>query len=158
MTYSRLIAPQSRATDEVHALLLSYSRLHQMEGITLRELLTDYSEQLKSTDTVIAAVNLLAEESKVVYKKSRGHSDPRNSIRIYPQPFTEPYHGYAIEVLVRRLEDGAFNAYGVIRKAHSALTGLPFECPFDTHGERHASAVSALEAGIGFAKRTIGDK
>ena len=82
--YSRLISHQARATDQVHALLLDYPVIRQLEGITVKELLRDHPEQLKSAVAVIAAVDLLIEEGKVIREKSTGHAHPFDSIRVYP--------------------------------------------------------------------------
>jgi hypothetical protein len=35
------------------------------------------------------------------------------------------------------------------------LNDLPFECSFDTYGERHLTEDAALRAGIGFARKKI---
>jgi hypothetical protein len=72
--------------------------------------------------------------------------------------YRNSYKGYGIEVFVRTLDDGRFNAYGVIRhviKPFPPCNDLPFECSFDTHGERHPTEDSALRAGIGFAQKKI---
>jgi hypothetical protein len=82
--YSRSISHQDRATDEVHALLLAYPTIRQLEGITVKELLWDHPDRLKCDISVIAAVDLLTEEGKVNRVKSTGHPHPYDSIRIYP--------------------------------------------------------------------------
>ncbi len=153
--YSRTISHESRAADYIQALLLSYPPERQAQGITVKELLRDYPNQLKSDISVLAALDLLTEERKVVREKSTGHAHPYDSIRIYPQTYKEGYKSWTIEVLVRSLEDETFNAYGYFRKPHSAFTGLPFECSFDTQGEKHPTPLAALRAGIDFAKKKI---
>ena len=82
--YSRNISYQARATEEVHALLLAYPPIRQLEGITVKELLCDHPDHLKSDIGVIAAADLLTEEGKVRREKSTGHQHPYDSIRIYP--------------------------------------------------------------------------
>jgi hypothetical protein len=65
---------------------------------------------------------------------------------------------YDVEVFVRALEGERFNAFGTIRhaiKPPHVLSDLPFECPFDTDGERHPTADAALRGGIGFARKLI---
>jgi hypothetical protein len=82
--YSREIPHQSRAADQVLALLLAYPHARRVgEGITVRELLRDHPEQLKSAASVIAALDLLTEEGQVIREKSKGHAHPYDSIRIY---------------------------------------------------------------------------
>jgi hypothetical protein len=74
-------------------------------------------------------------------------------------PYREFYgKWYGVEVSVRALEGGSFNAFGTIRhviKPPHVASDLPFECPFDTYGERHSTPDGALRAGIGFARRLI---
>lgn len=73
---------------------------------------------------------------------------------IEPLERREWYRGYAIEVAVEALEDGAFTAVGFIRKPHPFGNGIPFETSFATT-ERHPTADAAIEAGLGFAKKKI---
>ena len=82
--YSRTISHQARATDEVHAVLLAYPPTRQAEGITVKNLLWDHPARLKSDIAVIAALDLLTEEGKVMRVKSTGHPHPYDSIRIFP--------------------------------------------------------------------------
>jgi len=125
--YSRNIAHESRAADQVLAKLLSYPLKRQVQGVTVKKLLRDHPDQLKSDISVIAALDLLTEEGKVIREKSTGHAHPYDSIRLYPVAHQELYKDYGIEVRLRPFEDGTFNAHGFIRTANSAFTGLPFE-------------------------------
>jgi len=79
----------------------------------------------------------------------------RNMTESYQEFYGKWYH---VEVFVRALQDGAYNAFGTIRHAIRppyVKSDLPFECPFDTYGERHSTSDAALRAGIGFARRVI---
>jgi hypothetical protein len=156
--YSRSISHQSLAADEVQALLFSYPIGRQAIGITIKELLRDYPERLKSDISVIAAVDLLTEEGKVLRQKSTGHAHPYDSIRIFPQPHMELYKECGIEVRVRLQKDRTFDAYGFIRKAHPFFNGIPFERSFNTQEEKHPTADAALIAGIGRARKMIDDE
>jgi hypothetical protein len=72
--------------------------------------------------------------------------------------YNNTYKGYGIEVFLRDLGDGKFNAYGIIRhvvRPFPPANDLPFTCMFDTDGERHPSKDAAIRAGIGFAKKKI---
>ncbi len=82
--YSRKISHQSRATDQVHSVLSAYPLQRQLDGITVKELLCEHPERLKSDIGVIAAVDLLTEEGKVRREKSTGHAHPYDSIRVFP--------------------------------------------------------------------------
>lgn len=77
---------------------------------------------------------------------------------MYPADYRNNYKGYGVELFVRRLKDGTYNAYGMIRHVVSAIPpaiDIPFECSFDTHGERYLTKNAALRAGIGFAQMKI---
>jgi hypothetical protein len=63
----------------------------------------------------------------------------------------ESYRGYVIESVPILLRDGAFTAHGNIEKHLGFAVDVT---PFET-GERHPTANSACEAGVGFAKRKI---
>jgi hypothetical protein len=82
--YSRDISYQARATDQVESVLRTYPFDRQLHGITVKELLWEHSDRLKSDIAVIAAVDLLTEEGKVRREKSTGHAHPYDSIRIFP--------------------------------------------------------------------------
>lgn len=82
----------------------------------------------------------------------------KNVTRESTESYQEQYGWYAIQVFVRPLEDGTFNAHGWIRHAirnPMVSNDLPFECSFDTYGERHPTEDAALRAGIGFARKKI---
>jgi hypothetical protein len=82
--YSRNISHQARAADQIQALLLAYPYTRQLEGITVKELMRDHADRLKSVVGVIAAIDLLTEEEKVIREKSTGHQNFLDSIRVYP--------------------------------------------------------------------------
>jgi hypothetical protein len=67
---------------------------------------------------------------------------------------------YAIQVFVRSLEDGTFNAHGWIRHAvrnPTLLNDLPFVDKFDTQEENYRTPDAALQAGMSLAKKRIDD-
>jgi hypothetical protein len=67
---------------------------------------------------------------------------------------------YAIQVFVRSLEDGTFDAHGWIRHAvkNPALSNdLPFVDKFDTQENNYPTADAALQAGMSLAKKRIDD-
>ncbi len=66
----------------------------------------------------------------------------------------ESYRGYDIEVIVWRINDNAFTAFGYVRSTELVTIGLPFEKSFKT-GEQCSTEDAALKAGVGFAKNTI---
>lgn len=66
----------------------------------------------------------------------------------------ETYKGWAIQLIPRQLEDGAFSARGFIRKPVPGGSGLPFETSFDNQ-ERHLTEKAAVQAGMVFAKKKI---
>jgi hypothetical protein len=77
--YSRSLAHQSRATNEIHNLLQAYP-----DGVTVRKLMQDNEERLKSPDSVLAAIDLLVEEGKAKREQSTGHDHYLDSIKVYP--------------------------------------------------------------------------
>jgi hypothetical protein len=82
----------------------------------------------------------------------------KNIMQASMESYQEQYGWYGIQVFVRPLEDGTFNAHGWIRhviKNPMVLNDLPYECPFDTYGQRHPTEDAALRAGIGFARKKI---
>jgi len=83
--YSRLLSWEARATDEVLALLINYSAERRVQGITVKELVRDYPNRLKDYRSVIAAVDLLSDEGRVLVERSSGHNHALDSIRIYPR-------------------------------------------------------------------------
>jgi hypothetical protein len=85
--YSRDISHQARAADQIEALLLAYPYDRRLAGITVKELMRDHPDRLKSAVSVIAAIDLLTEEEKVVREKSTGHPNFLDSIKVYPLGF-----------------------------------------------------------------------
>jgi hypothetical protein len=77
--YSRSLAHQSRATNEIHNLLQAYP-----DGVTVRKLMQDNDERLKDPRPVLAAIELLIEEGKAKQEKSTGHEHYLDSITVYP--------------------------------------------------------------------------
>jgi hypothetical protein len=70
-------------------MLLSYSQARRVGGITVTELLKDHPEELRSDISVIAAVDLLAEEGKVMRETSTDHPHSYDSLRIFPLTLKE---------------------------------------------------------------------
>jgi hypothetical protein len=82
--YTRSTPHQARASDQVQALLSAYPSARQEYGITVKEFLWEHPDQLKCAASVIAAIDLLTEEGKVIREKSIGHQHPFDGIRIFP--------------------------------------------------------------------------
>jgi hypothetical protein len=77
--YSRSIAHQSRAADTVYSLIRPYSF-----GVTVRQLMSEHSDRLKDANSVLAAIDLLAEEGKVLREKSFPKPHYLDAIKVYP--------------------------------------------------------------------------
>lgn len=74
--FSRDELHESIATDQVEQALLTYPLLHQCKGVSFEELLSDHSSRLKSYISLRCALELLAEEGKVICDEFSG--------RVYP--------------------------------------------------------------------------
>lgn len=77
--YSRMMAHESRASDEVFSYLRAYP-----DGVTVRELMRDHQNRLKDTNTVLAAIDLLEEEGKIRQEKSPGQEHYLDSVKVWP--------------------------------------------------------------------------
>lgn len=78
--YSRSIAHQARATDQIYRLLQTYAN-----GVTVRKLMQDNEEFLKAPNSVLASIDLLVEEGKIRREQSHGHAHYLDSVSVYPQ-------------------------------------------------------------------------
>jgi galactokinase len=76
--YSRLLAHQARATDEIHNMLQAYP-----DGVTVGQLMRDNHERLKDPNSVLAAIDLLVEESKAKREQLGWHENHLDSVKIY---------------------------------------------------------------------------
>jgi len=61
--YSRKVAHQSRATDEVLALVCGYEN-----GVSLKQLMHDNPKRLRDAGAVYCCIQLLLEEGKIRFK------------------------------------------------------------------------------------------
>lgn len=75
--YSRSIPQQSRAADQICVFVQTYP-----DGVTIRRLMADNAEYLKDANSVLAAVDLLVEEGKVIRETHPGQEHYLDSIRI----------------------------------------------------------------------------
>jgi hypothetical protein len=82
--YSRFIASQARAADQVTAALINYPLERRIEGITVGDLGRDYPKHFGNAGSVTAALDLLCEEGKLQEERTGGHSDVRDVIKVYP--------------------------------------------------------------------------
>jgi hypothetical protein len=79
--YSRNVAHESRATDEVYSLIQGYPN-----GVTLNQLMSDNPDRLKDVRSVLAAIDLLTEEGKVRREVTPGKQDWRDGITVTQIP------------------------------------------------------------------------
>ena len=76
MPYSRSIFRQSEATDKVHAIVPTHP-----EEITVSRLMREH--KLSSSNSILAAIDLLEKEEKVRVERSQGHEDFRDGIKVH---------------------------------------------------------------------------
>jgi hypothetical protein len=89
MSFTRLIPWESRATDEVAALLMNYPAEQRALGLMVGQLKTDYPNRLKDGRSLIQCVNLLAEEGFLRVERSWTDADVLESLTVYPWHITE---------------------------------------------------------------------
>lgn len=82
--FLRTLPQHARVADLVEGLLRSYPLELQLIGITVQDLLRDHQDQIKDASSVIAALDLLAEEGKIRKETTTGHADLFAGIRAYP--------------------------------------------------------------------------
>jgi hypothetical protein len=81
--FLRSLPQDARATDLVEGLLRSYPLKRQLVGITVQDLLRDHQDQITDASSVIAAMDLLADEGNIRLGRSNGHTDVFESNRAY---------------------------------------------------------------------------
>jgi hypothetical protein len=81
--FSRNVDSDDRATHAVHIALLSYSPALQIAGISVADLLRDHKERLPDVDSILAAIDLLAEEGKII-RDTSGKGDLYERTRVFP--------------------------------------------------------------------------
>jgi hypothetical protein len=81
--FLRSLPQDARATDLVEALLRSYPPERQLAGITVQDLLHDHQDQITDASSVIAAMDLLADEGNIRLGRSNSRTDVFASIRAY---------------------------------------------------------------------------
>jgi hypothetical protein len=81
--FLRSLPQDARATDLVEDLLRSYPLKQQMVGITVQDLMRDHQNQITERTSLIAAMELLADEGSIRLGRSKGHADVFEIVRAY---------------------------------------------------------------------------